>query len=57
MIYGHVADDGQAQPGAAGQSGPGPVDAVEAFEDSFQVACRDAHSLVDHGDLHRIGFG
>ena len=34
----HVADDGQAEAGAAGLAAAGPVDAVEALEDPLEVA-------------------
>src|SRR5690348_30887 len=48
---GHVLDDRQTQPGAAGGTGAGRVDAVEALEDALLVLVRDADALVGHGDL------
>ena len=38
VVGGDVADDRQAEPGAAGVAAAGPVDAVEALEDAVEVA-------------------
>ena len=46
VVGGDVADDGQAEPGAAGVAAAGPVDPVEALEDAVEVAGRDADALV-----------
>ena len=51
VVAGHVADDGQAEAGAAGAPAAGPVDPVEALEDPLEVAGGDAHALVDDGQL------
>src|SRR5690606_1634002 len=52
VVRGDVANDRQAEPGAAGRSAAGSVDPVEALEDAVEVALRDAHPLVADGDLH-----
>ena len=51
VVAGDVADDGQAETGAAGLPAAGPVDPVEALEDPLEVAGRDADALVAHRDL------
>ena len=38
VVAGDVADDGQAEAGAAGLAAAGPVDPVEALEDPLEVA-------------------
>src|SRR5205085_9497304 len=48
VVGGNVTDDRQAQPGAAGLPAAGPVDAVEALEDPFEVTGGDADALVGH---------
>ena len=53
VVGGDVADDRQAEAGAAGVAAAGPVDAVEALEDAVEVAGRNADALVVHRDLHR----
>ena len=53
VVAGDVADDGQAEAGAAGVAAAGPVDPVEALEDPLEVAgagcrCRGrATAIVD----------
>ena len=51
MVRGDVADDGQAEPGAAGVAAAGAVDPVEALEDALEVAAGDADAVVAHGDV------
>ena len=46
VVGGHVAHDGQPEPGAARLAAAGPVDAVEALEDPVEVAGRDADARV-----------
>ena len=48
---GHVLDDGESEPGAAGLPGAGRVDAVEAFEDAVALLLGDAGPLVGDADL------
>ena len=46
VVAGDVADDREAEPGAAGRPAPAVVDPVEALEDPLEVAGRDADPLV-----------
>ena len=48
VVAGHVADDGQTEPGAAGVAAAAVVDPVEALEDPVEVAGRDADADVGH---------
>ncbi len=54
---GHVFHDREAQPRAAGGTGAGGVDAVEALEDALLVLVGDADALVGHGDLDQVPAG
>src|SRR3954468_10463403 len=51
VVVGDVADDGEAEAGAARVSGTGAVDAVEPLEDAVEVARRDADAVVAHVEL------
>lgn len=51
---GHVFDDRQPETRAAGGTGAGGVDSVEALEDTLLVLVRDADALVGHGDLDQF---
>ena len=51
VVAGDVADDGEAEAGAAGLAAAGPVDPVEALEDPLEVAARDADAVVAHLDV------
>lgn len=49
-----VADDRQAEAGSTSTPTTGPVDAVEALENPFQVLGRDADAPVTDADLHAV---
>jgi hypothetical protein len=51
---GDVLDDREPEPGTAGGSVPGRVDAVEPLEDPVQLVVRDADALVHDGDLDHV---
>ena len=57
VVGGNVADDGEAETGAAGLAAAGAVDPVEAFEDALEVALGDADALVGDGDVDRLAIG
>ena len=59
VVAGHVADDREAEPGAARLAAPGPIDAVEALEHALEVATRDPDPVVLHLDVDppTIGAG
>ena len=57
VVGGDVADDRQAETGAAGLAAAGPVDPVEALEDALEVALGDADAVVGHGDLDPLAVG
>src|SRR5262245_3447881 len=46
VVLGDVLDDRQAEPGPARLARAGAIDAVEALEDAWQVAVRDAEAGV-----------
>ncbi len=46
--------DGQAQAGAAGGPGTGPIRAPEAVEDQRRFARLQAHPVVANRDCHRV---
>ena len=57
VVRDHVADDGEAEAGAAGLAAAGLVDPVEALEDPLEVAGRDADAVVGDGDLDLVALG
>jgi hypothetical protein len=52
-----VADDGQAQPGAAGLPAARRIDAVEALEDPVVLVVGDADAVVGHHQLDPRALG
>ena len=50
VVVGHVAHDGQPEPRTPGVPAPPVVDAVEAFENSIEVAGGDPDAAVLHGE-------
>src|SRR5947209_19555572 len=54
MVRGHVAHDGEAQPGAARVTTARPIDPVEALEDALVVARRDPDAVVLHRYLDPV---
>ncbi|CAB4853523.1 unannotated protein [freshwater metagenome] len=50
-----MADDCEAQTGAAALAAASPVDAVEALEDTVEIAGRNAHAVIADFDLHPAG--
>ena len=59
VVAGDVADDGQAEAGAAGVPAAGPVDPVEALEDPLEVAGGDADAVVARppSSAHAVAVG
>ena len=53
VVLGDVAHDAEAEPGAAGLTGPAGIDAVEAFEDPLEVLGGYPDALVLDGDAHQ----
>jgi len=49
VAFGHLADDGQAEPGAGNPTGRRR--SVEAVEDMGQVGGGDARTVIAHGEL------
>src|SRR4051812_45699947 len=56
VVVSDMADDGQAEAGAAGVAGPRPVDPVEPLEDPAEVAGGDADAVVAHGHGDRAAL-
>src|SRR5829696_10121413 len=57
LVFGHVPNDAQAQPGPAGLLGTGFVHPVEALEDTRETLLGDADAAVrdHHDDLVLVG--
>ena len=56
MVVGHVAHDGEPEPGAARDAAAAVVDPVETLEDPVEVAGGDADAVVLDGEPDRVAL-
>src|SRR5271155_267448 len=56
VVVGHMAHDGEPEPGPSGVPAAPVVDAVEAFENSIEVAGGDPDAAVLYGEADVIAL-